>query len=140
MQLTAKLAQILPPETGQGKNGEWKRQNIIVETEGQYPKKICITLWGDRYDTAQWQAGLELTIDYDLESREFNGRWYTDVKAWKIENASASAAQQQDHYSSQPPMPQPPLPQQAMPQPPLGSSASNPGAPLPLPSEDDLPF
>ena len=48
MQLTAKLIEVLAIQIGQGKNGEWKKQDIIVETDGQYPKKICISLWGDK--------------------------------------------------------------------------------------------
>lgn len=87
MQLTAKLIQILPLQSGTGKNGQWKKQDIIVETEATYPKKICISIWGDKIDAAQLQTGNLLKIDFDVESREFNGRWYTDVKAWKIEVA-----------------------------------------------------
>lgn len=85
MQLTAKLVQVLPLQTGTGKNGEWKKQDIIVETEGQYPKKVCISIWGDKIRAEQLQQGAMLKIDFDVESREFNGRWYTDVKAWKVE-------------------------------------------------------
>jgi Domain of unknown function (DUF3127) len=92
MQLTAKLIQLLPIQTGTGKNGEWKKQDIIVETEGsQYPKKVCITVWGDKINTAQLKIGSPLKIDFDVESREYNGRWYTDVKAWKIESAGGAA-------------------------------------------------
>lgn len=90
MQLTAKLIQILPMETGMGKSGEWKKQSIIVETDGQFPKKICITAWGDKINAAQLQIGNRLTIDFDLESREYNGRWYTDVKAWKVEASGSN--------------------------------------------------
>lgn len=85
MQLTAKLSQLLPIQTGTGKNGEWKKQDIIVETDGQYPKKICISIWGDKINESQLQVGNKLKIDFDIESREFNNKWYTDVKAWKIE-------------------------------------------------------
>jgi hypothetical protein len=92
MQLTAKLVQLLPLQTGTGKNGQWKKQDIIVETEATYPKKICVSIWGDKIDTAQLQPGNVLKIDFDVESREFNGRWYTDVKAWKIETAGTSMA------------------------------------------------
>ncbi len=87
MQLTVKLVQLLPVQTGQGKNGTWKKQEIIVETEGQYPKKICISVWGDKIDE-QIQIGTHLKIDFDIESREYNGKWYTDVKAWKLETVS----------------------------------------------------
>jgi hypothetical protein len=90
MQLIVKLTQLLPIQTGTGKNGEWKKQDIIVETEGQFPKKICISIWGDKINEVLLKPGNELKIDFDIESREYNGRWYTDIKAWKIELASAS--------------------------------------------------
>lgn len=89
MQLTAKLTQLLPLQTGTGKNGQWKKQEFIVETEGQFPKKVCISVWGDKINESQLQIGSNLKIDFDIESREYNGRWYTDVKAWKIELAGA---------------------------------------------------
>jgi hypothetical protein len=92
MQLTAKLIQLLPLQTGNGKNGTWKKQDIIVETEGTYPKKICISIWGDKIQESDLKPGNNLRIDFDVESREYNGRWYTDVKAWKIELASGASA------------------------------------------------
>ena len=90
MQLTAKLVQLLPLQTGSGKNGQWKKQDVIVETEGQYPKKICISIWGDKINESQLQLGSQLAFSFDVESREYNGRWYTDVKAWKIEAAGSA--------------------------------------------------
>lgn len=92
MQLTAKLLQLLPLQTGTGKNGQWKKQDIIVETEGQYPKKICISIWGDKINESQLKVGEQLSISFDVESREYNGRWYTDIKAWKIEAGGVAAA------------------------------------------------
>ncbi|GHU67581.1 hypothetical protein FACS189413_02610 [Bacteroidia bacterium] len=124
MQFTAKLIQALPVETGMGKNGEWKKQSIVVETDGQYPKKICVTVWGDKINPAQLQPGVMLTIDFDIESREFNGRWYTDVKAWKVETAGAP----QNNFQ---PMPEPPVHYDLPSPPPLEA---------PMPSSDDLPF
>ena len=87
MQLTAKLTQLLPIQTGTSKNGEWKKQDIIVETDGQYPKKVCVSIWGDKINEGQLQIGNILQIDFDIESREYNSKWYTDIKAWKIEMA-----------------------------------------------------
>jgi hypothetical protein len=115
MQLTAKLTQLLPLQTGTGKNGEWKKQDIIVETSGQYPKKICISIWGDKINGTQLQVGNELRIDFDVESREYNSRWYTDVKAWKIEvagsqHANASSAQVDYGNEVPPPMQEDVLP------------------------------
>jgi len=67
-------------QTGKGKNGDWKKQDLIVETGNNYPKKICISVWGDKNNTSVLVIGNELKIDFDVESREYNGRWYTDVK------------------------------------------------------------
>ena len=91
MQLSAKLIQLLPLQSGTGKNGQWKKQDIIVETDGQYPKKICVSVWGDKVDEALLKTGNRLKIDFDVESREYNGRWYTDVKAWKVELEGSAA-------------------------------------------------
>lgn len=74
MNLKAKLIQLLPLQTGMGKNGQWRKQDIIVETDGQYPKKICISIWGDKINEKQLKIGNLLEIDFDLESREFNGK------------------------------------------------------------------
>jgi hypothetical protein len=86
MELKAKLTQVLPLQTGEGRNGTWKRQEFIVETIGeQYPKKICISIWGDKVNPSVLVIGSELNISFDIESREFNGRWYTSLYAWKVE-------------------------------------------------------
>ena len=92
MELKAKLVQLLPLQSGTGKNGEWKKQDIIVETDGTYPKKVCVSIWGDKINTGQLQVGRTLNISFDVESREYNGRWYTDVKAWKVEAAEGGSA------------------------------------------------
>jgi hypothetical protein len=85
MQITAKINQLLPFQTGKGKNGPWKKQDIIVETEGKFPKKICITCWGDMADNELLKENEKILIfDVDIESREYNGRWFTDIKAWRI--------------------------------------------------------
>ncbi|MCI0501265.1 MAG: DUF3127 domain-containing protein [Epsilonproteobacteria bacterium] len=84
MNITAKLTQLLPLQTGMGKNGQWRKQDIIVETDNQYPKKICISIWGDKINETQLQIGNVLDISFELESREFNNKWYTDIKALKI--------------------------------------------------------
>lgn len=90
MNITAKLIQILPMQTGMGKNGQWRKQDIIVETEAQYPKKIAISIWGDKINENQLILGTTLTIDFDIESKEFNSKWYTELRAWRIENSVAT--------------------------------------------------
>ena len=85
MKLTAKLIQLLPLQTGTGKNGEWKKQDVIVETDGEYPKKVCISIWGEKINESQLIVGNTLIIDLNIESKEFSGKWYTEIKAWKID-------------------------------------------------------
>jgi len=102
MQLNAKLISLLPLQTGNGKNGTWKKQDIIVETDGQYPKKVCVSIWGDKIDEKKLVPGNRLKIDFDVESREYNGRWYTDVKAWKVELDGATQAYGNNTYQDIP--------------------------------------
>jgi len=85
MQITAKLIQLLPLQSGTGKNGQWKKQDVIVELDDKFPKKVCISFWGDKIDEKVLVVGNSLDIFFDIESREFNGKWYTDIKAWKAE-------------------------------------------------------
>jgi hypothetical protein len=111
MQLTAKLIQVLPVQTGMGKNGEWRKQNIILETGGMYPKKVCITFWGDKINESILQTGSILDVSFDVESREYNGNWYTDLKAWKVEPAGASTPAPAQEYgqAGQPAQAAPPV-------------------------------
>lgn len=92
MNIIAKLIELLPLQTGISKNGQWRKQDIVVETDGQYPKKICISVWGDKIDEKQLVIGNNLDIYFELESRQFNGKWYTDVKAWKINTTEKTLA------------------------------------------------
>ena len=89
MELSGKIVQIMPEINGNGKNGQWRKQEFIVETQGNYPKKVCITVWGDNIDQFRINVGDQVNASIDIESREYNGRWYTDVKAWKMEKAGA---------------------------------------------------
>jgi hypothetical protein len=84
MEVSGKITDILPEKSGQSANGTWRKQEYILETGGQYPKKVCFMAWGDKIDQFQIKQGDNVTVSVDLESREFNGRWYTDVKAWKV--------------------------------------------------------
>jgi hypothetical protein len=54
---------------------------------------VCISIWGDKINAQQLVVGNSLTIDFDIESREFSGRWYTDLKAWKVDVVSQGAVQ-----------------------------------------------
>jgi hypothetical protein len=84
MEITGKITQILPEKTGQSARGGWRKQEYVLETQGQHPKSICFFVWGDKIDELAIREGQELVVSIDIESREYNGRWYTDVKAWKV--------------------------------------------------------
>jgi hypothetical protein len=102
MEITGKLIEKLQQQTGQGRNGAWVKQEFILETPDQFPKKVCIALWGERArDIDSVAIGESLKASINVESREFNGKWYTDVKAWRIEKMGASTPQ----TTNIPPMP-----------------------------------
>ena len=92
MQITAKLIELLPLLTGTSARGEWKKQNFIMETDAQYPKKICFSVWNEKIDLNQLQVGNEITLDFDIESRESKGNWYTELKVWKIQSKNTMSA------------------------------------------------
>ena len=89
MDISGKIIHTLEEQTGEGKNGQWRKRDYVLETSGEYPKKVCFTLWGDRIDQFKLQEGDEVKADIEIESREYNGKWYTNVKAWKIEKTAS---------------------------------------------------
>ena len=93
LRITGKVTQILEEQSGEGRNGTWRKQEFILQTEGDYPKDVCIIQWGDNIDQFNIQEGERLTAHIDVQSREFKGRWYTDVKAWRIERDNTGAPQ-----------------------------------------------
>lgn len=103
LELTAKLINILPVQNIQGKNGPLTKQEFIVETEEQYPKKVCVSAWND---TAKVIQGIKpqslIKVGITVESREYNGRWYSEVKAWKIDliNGDKESNDNNQQYSS----------------------------------------
>jgi hypothetical protein len=85
MELNGKIIQIMPEQSGNGRNGTWRKRDYIVETPGNYPKKVCVTVWGDKIDQFNLQSGEQVKIGLELESREYNGKWYTEAKGWKVD-------------------------------------------------------
>ena len=91
--ISGRIALILPLQQGTSKAGNpWKKQGYVIETGGQYPKKVCFSLFGDKVDQFPLQVGQEVTVSIDVESREFNGRWYTEINAWNIVQTGAQPA------------------------------------------------
>jgi hypothetical protein len=92
LELTGKITHVLPEKSGTSARGQWRKQDYVIEVPGEYPKQVCFMVWGDKIDQYGIKEGQELTVHFDLESREYNGRWYTDVKAWRVEPAGQSQA------------------------------------------------
>lgn len=90
MEITGNLLHILQPQTGTGKNGTWKKQEFVIETSDMYPKKVCLAAWGDKIDISKFTPGQSLKVSFDVESREYNGKWYTDLKAFNVQSDSKS--------------------------------------------------
>lgn len=75
----------LPEVTGSSARGAWKKQDVVFEIPSEFSRKICVTFFGDRAeDAAGLNEGDNVTVSVNVESREYNGKWYTDVKAWKV--------------------------------------------------------
>lgn len=104
-EIKGKIIAILTIQTGQGKNGTWRSQDYVLETADQYPKKVCFNLFGDKIDQFPIAIDETVNISFDIESREYNGRWYTTVRAWKVDKVwqqveSIPSVQQNDEIGT----------------------------------------
>lgn len=143
MELIGKIVQVLPLQEGVSKAGNpWKKQEYILETLGtQYPRKVCFNLFGDNVNKFPLQVGQEVTVSIDVESREFNGRWYTDVRAWNvvqgIQLPGVAAPAPAAYSAPQPSAPGAPV-ASGVPAPPAPAAPAAPAGSVG--AADDLPF
>jgi len=101
LSVKGKFVKALPEISGEGRNGRWVKQSFIIETMDQYPKKICLIAWGDKTAAVKsMNEGDEVKAQISIESREYNERWYTDVRAWEIERLSSGSPSAQPQPSS----------------------------------------
>ena len=112
--ISGRIVSVLPLQHGESKAGKpWQKQEYILDTGGQYPKKVCFSLFGDSITKFPLQVGQDVTVSIDIESREWNSRWYTEVRAWNVTYASQQpqlqpqATQPATSAPSQQPAPQP---------------------------------
>lgn len=126
MELAGKVIAVLEPRGGVSKSGnEWKVQEYVIETHDQYPRRMCFDVFGaDKIQQFNIQVGEELNVFFDIDAREWQGRWFNSIRAWKVERVSA--AQQM------PPMDAPFPPMNAALAAPVDFAASD--------EKDDLPF
>lgn len=136
MELEGTIILDLPKQEGMSKAGNhWQKKEWVLETFGQYPKKVKFHVFGDRANTLNFEMGKQYAVSFDLESREFNGRWYTDVSVYAMRPLDGT----------QPQTPPPAGGQFTSPAPQFGQQAAAP-APQVDPfagadnNTDDLPF
>ena len=94
MELSGKVIAVLEPRGGVSKTGNaWKVQEYVIETHDQYPRKMCFDVFGeDKINQFNIQVGEELTVHFDIDAREWQGRWFNSIRAWKVERAAAQPA------------------------------------------------
>lgn len=114
IKVEGRIIQKLEIEAGTSARGDWKKQNFIIETvDQQFPRKICIGLWTNLIPMLeQFQVGDMICAYVNIESREFNGKWYTDVRAWRLDHPGQQPMAQPGYAQ----MPQAPYGQQYPPQ------------------------
>lgn len=136
LELEGRIARKFSVQTGNSARGAWSKQEFIFEyQEGNFPSQICMNVWGEDKvrDLEKYQVGDKVKISFNLSSREYNGRWYTDVRAWRIEPAGAQPQQSQAsaQYSQAAPA-QYPAQMPSVPAPSIDD--------LPADNDEDLPF
>ena len=93
MEITGKIILALPEQSGVSKAGNsWKKKEYVLETQETYPKKVHFDLFGDKADKYPLSVGQTVRLKFDIESREYNGRWFTSIRGWEAEPVDAAAA------------------------------------------------
>jgi len=139
MDLTGKIIAVMQPRSGvsQRTGNSWMTQEYVMEVPGQYPKKMVFNIFGeDRIKQFNIQMGEDVTVSFDIDAREFNGRWYNDIRAYNVQRGVVAPA---GAPVGAVPAAGSPFPPQAAPQ-----DAASPFPPAQEPagegSADDLPF
>ena len=94
LEVSGKVVKVLPKQQGEGRNGPWEKQEFVIETNDQYPKKICFSAWGEKTaEIGNLVEGETVKVSFNLESREYNQKWYTDARMWKIEKQGNTSSE-----------------------------------------------
>lgn len=103
MEIQGKVVRLGNLTEGTSARGAWRKQELIIETIEQYPKQVCLVCWGDRVADAQnFTPGQTIKAQISIESREFNGKWYTDVRPFRFDLEAPQQAMPQQQYQAQP--------------------------------------
>lgn len=95
MELTGKIIFVGEARSGVARStgNPWMSQDYVLETAEQYPRRMMFNVFGeDKIKQFNLSVGAEVTVQFDINAREFNGRWYNDIRAWRIDPAAPAAA------------------------------------------------
>ena len=140
MDITGRIIAVLPERSGtSARTGtEWRAGSYVLETQEQYPKKICFDVFGaDRIQNFNIQVGEMMTVSFDIDAHEYNGRWFNSIRAFRVDRNIAPAAPSAVPAGEAPqagaPLPPPEAPFPSAPAPAADPFAGEPG-------DGDLPF
>ncbi|MDL2314812.1 DUF3127 domain-containing protein [Bacteroidales bacterium OttesenSCG-928-C19] len=137
MEAVGKIFKIMPEQSGTSARGTWMKQEFVIETEEQFPRKVCFSMWGEDKCAGLKQLALgdKVVVSFNAESREFNDRWYTDLRCWKLEKQTTQAVAGGNNFGGG-------NPQQNnyAPQAPVANAVVNEQVSDEFTPDDDLPF
>lgn len=94
MELSGRIIAVLPERSGTSARGEWKAQSFVIETHDQYPRKMVFDVFGaERLQRFNIKANNEVTVFFDIDAHEYQGRWFNDIRAFDVRQLDAAAAQ-----------------------------------------------
>ena len=100
MEIQGKIIAVLPTRSGTSARGtQWSSQTAVIETQEQYPKKLAFDVINDKIDQFNIQVGEFLTVQFDINAREYNGRWFNSVNAWNVIRQTQQAPVQGGGFS-----------------------------------------
>lgn len=107
LEIEGNITQFLGVQRGTSARGAWAKQDFVLEyQEGNFPSSVCMSVWGEDKvnDLSRYHVGDKVKVSFNLSSREYNGRWYTEARAWRISSVQEERQMQQAQMQ-QAPMP-----------------------------------
>ena len=144
--ITGKIIAVLPTRSGTSARGtQWSSQTAVIETHEQYPKRVAFDVLGDKITEFNLQVGEEVTVSFDINAREYNGKWWNSVNAWQVVRQVGHQAPMQGGYNMNPQAGAQAAQQAAMSGAPNPMNPNNPFPPAQQPGApagqaDSLPF
>lgn len=100
MEIQGKIIAVLPTRSGTSARGtQWSSQTAVIETQEQYPKKLAFDVINDKIEQLNIQLGEILTVQFDINAREYNGRWFNSVNAWNVIRQTQQSIAQSGGFS-----------------------------------------